>query len=240
MVGLGAGSLFYRDSIKRRWFRIRASGVFNRWLLRGFGVRIRWKGLEKRPPLDTPALYVGNHVSDLDALLINSSIPAIFVTSVEIAQTPVLGMLARLGGGMYVERRQRFTLLRELNEMVDFYHQGFSIALFPEGTSTDGSQLYPFKNALFRAAIAAEVPVVPLCLQYMAVDGQPLSPSNRDSIFYYGKMTFWSHLVRLCRVRTIDVEVSVLDPIPLRDTDSRKSVCHQAREAIARAYRPVM
>jgi 1-acyl-sn-glycerol-3-phosphate acyltransferase len=71
----------------------------------------------------------------------------------------------------------------------------------------------PFKGALFRAAEKANVPILPLCIQYQTINRQPITPSNRDLVYYYGDIEFFPHLIKLFFVKRIDVKVEFLKKI---------------------------
>jgi 1-acyl-sn-glycerol-3-phosphate acyltransferase len=136
-----------------------------------------------------------------------------FITSVEVRDTPVIGMIARTVGAVFVERRSRAHLFQELNTVTQELLNGGSVVLFPEATSTDGSQILPFKRAFFKSAVEARKPVVPICLNYRFIDGKPLSPENRDYLFYYGNLNIVDQLYKVLKLRSVIVEVQVLDPL---------------------------
>jgi len=179
---------------------------------------------------------VANHLSDLDVSILSSIMPLVFVAAVEVRETLFMGTMARLGGGYFVERRNKFQLYKELIMVRQLLDQGFNLALFPEGASSNGEGVQPFKNALFQAAIDAEAIVLPVCLNYRRLNGQPLTAQNRDRVFFYGNMGFTAHLAKLLTTRSIDVECRFLPAIPLVKTDSRQEIAQKAQRAIAEHY----
>lgn len=148
-------------------------------------------------------LIVANHLSYLDVLILSAFYPALFITSVEIKETFLLGKLTELAGCFFVERRKEKRLAstkeEELSDMAGKLQSGHNIFLFPEGTSSDGCQVLPFKATFFQLAVDADLPVLPLTLSY--------SGAGRDAVPWYGKMTFPDHLLKLCMQKEINAHV---------------------------------
>mgnify|MGYP006300931951 CR=1 FL=1 len=140
-------------------------------------------------------LIVSNHLSYLDIFALAAQRPTCFVTSVEIKETPVLGQLCQLGGCLFVERRSREHLSREVREIYEALANGENVCVFPEGTSTNGEKVRRFKRPLFCAALDAGAIIQPVTLNYLSVSGEKLAINNRDHVFWYGDMDFLPHLV---------------------------------------------
>ena len=230
--------------VRNQWARVRWSNRiltqycrFGLWLMR---VRVRAVGLE-RVNLNEGALFVGNHLSYMDVLVIHSVLPACFVTSREVRETPVLGLVCRLAGCLFVERRSRASLLNEVGEIAAGLSEGLRVAIFPESTSTNGEQILPFKRPLFLAAIQSKRPVVPFCLNYVEVGGRPINKKTRDTVFWYGDMGFAGHLWALAGNGGSLAEIIFIDPIAptLYETESASSLALQSRAAIERVFKPV-
>jgi 1-acyl-sn-glycerol-3-phosphate acyltransferase len=220
----------------RRTFLIRNTAFFSRLILMVLNIRIHIKHRDRKQTAQGALLIVANHVSYIDVLIIAALAPSVFVTSVELGSTLFLGMLARLGGSMFVERRRPSGLKKEITTISNVLGEGFSVSLFPEGTTSNGEQVQLFKIPLFDAAIAANADVLPICLRYTRVNKRPLSPRNRDSVFYYGGTKFFEHIPRLLSLASIDVDVELLKLIRTRGDVTRKEVAAQAYAAISSAY----
>lgn len=102
-------------------------------------------------------LIVSNHLSYIDILIFSSLFKSLFVTSVEMKNTPFLGFVTRLGGCLYVERRSRANLKNEILELTNALLQGFNIGIFPEATSTNGEMVLPFKSPLYTRRLTQEL-----------------------------------------------------------------------------------
>ncbi len=221
----------------RRAIRIRITSSFSRIALALLGLRIRVNGNTPLRPDHGGCLIVSNHLSYLDILIISSLVPSVFITSVELKRTPVLGVLARLGGSLFVERRSPSGLKREIEAISLVLAEGFPVVLFPEGTTSNGEDVQQFKNSLFDAAVLSGSDIFPLCLRYTKLNGKPITDANRDAVFYYGEMTFIRHLPRLLSQKSVEVDVTPLVTITAHAAVSRKELAKRAHEAISWAYR---
>jgi lyso-ornithine lipid O-acyltransferase len=220
----------------RRALLIKNTSRGSRLMLRLLGVRVHVKHGERLLESEVARLVVANHLSYIDVLVIASVVPSLFITSVELGSTPVLGMLARLGGSIFVERRKATKLRQEIPIISHALRSGLRVTLFPEGTTSNGRRVQPFKNSLFHAAILAQTDIQPLCLRYIGVNGKPLNEHNCDSVFYYGGATFFRHFPRLLSLTSIDVEIVPLKIILFREKVTRKELAIRTHEVISAAY----
>ena len=211
---------------------------FSRLGLRMLGIRVhtrrmKRKGIRQRR---TNYLIISNHLTYADILVVASLMPSVFITSVELKQTFPLGFFAWLGGCLFVERRSRAGLKREIEEIANVLTQGTSVALFPEGTTSNGDTVQPFKNSLITAAITTGTSLLPVCIRYRAINGRTVDHSNRDSLYYYGGTTFFQHLPRFLALKSIDVECVIMKPIAAHQHLSRKDLATRAHQVISSAY----
>lgn len=177
------------------------------------------------------SLIVANHLSYLDVLVLAPLYPALFVTSVEIRETPVLGLVTKLAGCFFVERRRSRitagTKQRELAQMQLELDRGHSVLLFPEGTSSDGAGVLHFKATFFQLATDLALPVIPVCLKYRG--------ASSSQAPWYGDMTFLPHLFSICRTEEIRLTVEQLPPVSGSDKFELAAECHRRiQEAYAR------
>jgi lyso-ornithine lipid O-acyltransferase len=181
-------------------------------------------------------LIVSNHLSYVDVLVISALVPSVFITSVELKNTALLGTLARLSGSIFVERRKPSGLKHEIEDIVFALGQGLPVVLFPEGTTSNGDRVQPFKNSLFDSAVIAQADIVPVCLRYTRANNKHIAPQNRDKIFYYGGAAFGKHLLRFLSLTSIDVEVVPLARIRIHPGRSRKDLAAETHKVISDAY----
>jgi 1-acyl-sn-glycerol-3-phosphate acyltransferase len=181
-------------------------------------------------------LVVANHLSYVDIIIISALLPSLFVTSVEVKNSPFQGFMSRLGGSLFVERRKRSGLRSEISTIARTVREGVSVVVFPEGTSSNGDNILPFKSSLFSAATEGGTDILPLCIRYTAINGRPITAENRDRIYYYGDLVFVPHLLKLPFTKSIDVTVSFLDPVSPDNYESRKKLAEDIRNRIAAVY----
>jgi 1-acyl-sn-glycerol-3-phosphate acyltransferase len=240
--GLGAflAYCFINDQVERRAFLVRWTHHLSPALLSLLGICYSTEsphdlsGVEGRN-----YLIVSNHLSYIDALILTAAMPTVFVTSVEVKNSPFLGLLARAAGCLFVERRSRASLSNDVDEISEVLQQGFNVVIFPEGTTSPGETVLPFKKSLFESAIRAKASVLPVCLNYRCVDGGPVYATKKDSLFYYGEMEFFPHLWSLLNLDEVWVEVNVLAEIPLTAESTRKELTSVCYSSITEKFLPI-
>lgn len=212
------------------------TSFFSRHALAALGARITVHHRERLPSPGRGCLIVANHLSTLDILMLSALAPSVFVTSVEMKHTFFLGVLARCAGSLFVERRKPSGLKQEISAIADALRKGSSVVLFPEGTTTNGDCVLQFKNALFHAAVRAEADVLPLCIRYRRVNGEPVTRQNRERVFFYGGMPFFTHAFRIIGNRSLEAEIMIQPAVSSRAHPSRKLLAEQAYRAITGIY----
>ena len=120
-----------------------------------------------QPVRQGPALLVANHISWLDIVVIHAARHCRFVSKSDVREWPLVGMLATGAGTLYIERTNRKDALRMVKDMADAMRSGDVVAIFPEGTTSDGLDLLPFHANLIQSAILAQAPVQPMSIQFL-------------------------------------------------------------------------
>jgi 1-acyl-sn-glycerol-3-phosphate acyltransferase len=166
-----------RQSLIQGWSRL---------LLAIFGVKPIING---HSPEKQPLLMICNHVSWLDVFLIQSALPVRFVSKAEVRNWPIFGWLSDQTGTIFLERQSRRQTAVIGAQMAQALKQGHSLCFFPEGTTTAGRQLLPFKSSMFQCALDTQTPVLPLLLDYRLGNGEANS-----AIPFVGEMTFIASL----------------------------------------------
>lgn len=207
--------------------------TFRRWALRLLaiaGVRLSVRG---DPPGIEPrsGVVVANHVSWLDIFVIAAVSPSRFVSKSEVRDWPVAGYLATKAGTVYLERARRRDAARVNREMADLLAAGERLAVFPEGTTTDGSMLKHFHGSLLQPAVESGVPVFPAAIRYLDAEGN-VTPAAA----YVGEDSFMQSLKRILAERGLRVEVTFLPPIAVAGR-TRNEVAREAERVIASALR---
>jgi len=157
--------------------------------------------------------FVINHVSYLDGVVASCLSPLVFIGRSDLKTWPLFGALTSLSDTIFVDRIDYSNIHRELGRIISMLNNKINVILFPEGTSTDGSKLLPFKTSFFDAPLKAGCKVVPLAIKYVRVNSEQVTEGNRDSVYWYGDMYFLPHLLGVMKLKSIEVEVKVFKPL---------------------------
>lgn len=159
---------FPRLSPDQRAMRVQAWSL---QFLALWGIHVKVLG---QPVVAGPALIVANHISWLDISVIHAARHCRFVSKSDIRDWPLVGMLAAGAGTLFIERSSRKDALRMVKDMSEAMKEGDVVAVFPEGTTSDGRDLLPFHANLIQSAIQADAPVQPMSLKFVdAHTGEP-------------------------------------------------------------------
>jgi 1-acyl-sn-glycerol-3-phosphate acyltransferase len=149
-------------------------------------------------------LLVCNHLGYLDVLVIASHGPVVFVAKSDVRKWPVIGILLARAGTILAERGRPLTAQKTSAQIRAALEQGLTVVLFPEGTSSDGTSVLPYKPALLQAALDAGVAVTPAAIAYQADGGDPAC-----DVCYWGDATFLPHLVRLAGLKKVKAALNI-------------------------------
>jgi 1-acyl-sn-glycerol-3-phosphate acyltransferase len=228
--------LWTRDPVRRRRHYTQTVSFFCRLALWFMNFKVR---AINAPPPDSSFLLVGNHLGMLDILVLSSRHPSLFITSVDMRETPGLGFLTEMGGCLYVERRNRQNILNEIGEIREALKQKFSVALYPEGTSTNGEKVLPFKKSLITAAAGTGVSILPVVINYRQVNGETMSHKWRDHVCWYGDQTFVPALLRIFSIQSVNVDLEFCQEIDVHNEDERRHVASHLYQVISSKYTPI-
>lgn len=223
---------------RRRAFHLANLARHSRIMLAILGVEVRLEG-EEHWPKDRTFLVVSNHMGYLDMLAFASVRTVCFVSTMEVLATPLLGKVAEASGSLFVERRSRENIRQEIADISGVLQNGFSMVFFPEGTSTNGEQVLPFKRPLFAPAERTGTAVLPVAVQYTEVDGAPVTRANRDLLCWYGDMDFYPHLLALAGCQGAQITLRALPPIEMDGKISREEIASRAQAAVSGSYKPI-
>lgn len=196
-------------------------------------LRIRLTTLGE-PVRDRPCLIASNHVSWLDIPVLSAAAPVSFVAKREVARWPFFGMLAYLQRSVFVDRERRHATGKSRDEMRERLAERDIIVLFPEGTSSNGLRILPFRSAFFGAAEADGVAVQPVTVAYRAAWGLPMNGRHRPSFAWYGDMDMAPHLWAAMAAGPLDVTVIFHPPLTVAEAGGRKALAVAAERAVKR------
>lgn len=209
------------DRVYRCW------GLGLCWLL---GARLSISGA----PPPSPCLLVSNHLSYIDILILSGLTGCVFVAKAEIDRWPVMGLLSRSVGTLFIDRTNRRDTLRVGELIKSRLAEGRSVAVFAEGTTTCGETVIPFKASLLAPATQLSMPVHCATLTYRTPPG---AEPARDSICWWGNATLAGHMPKLFRLPGFCATVTFAEE-PIQDSN-RKLLAQRLREAILKRFTPV-
>ncbi|MDF1748030.1 MAG: lysophospholipid acyltransferase family protein [Alphaproteobacteria bacterium] len=189
------------------------------------------------PIRDRPVLFVANHASYLDIVVLGALLPCSFVSKSEVRDWPIFGWLAVQQRTVFIERDPR-KADRHLSEMKQRIEDGGCLVLFPEGTSSDGSRVLPFKSALFQSASiefpeTGQIEVQTVSIAYNRLDGMPMGRALRPLYTWFGDMELVPHLLGWLGLGTVGVDVVFHEPLRMNDVGGRKELAMVTQRACA-------
>jgi len=198
------------------------------WLHRwcSFACRVLGIRLTVRGSIPQSGLLVCNHLSYLDIISLSSIRPCVFVAKRDVATWPLFGWLARSAGTIFVDRNRRFAAGAVVDLMRDAIAAGSLVVLFPEGTSSDGLSVLPFKPALFESAAQLNCAITAGAIDYSLPQG-----SVADEVCYWRDMTLVPHLLNLFTKPKIESTLT-LARFESREADRKQLACELRREII--------
>lgn len=184
------------------------------------------------------ALYISNHLSYIDGIIVTALLAVLFIAKTEIKKWPLFGLFTILSNTIFIKRSETANIQEELKKVTASLRAGVNVIMFPEGTSSDGSGLLPFKSSFFATAVEAGTPVIPMVIKYKQINSLPLDESNKNLVYWYGNMYFFPHLLKVCALDKVNVQVHICEPITIvadpsqNAAQQRKALCDAAREVI--------
>jgi len=216
-----AGHARREDRLVRLWARTMAA-------ILGMGVRTRGT-----PPRGA-FLLVSNHLSYIDVLAFMSQVDARLLAKSDVKNWPLLGPLASFAGTLFVDRKRRRDLQRVIGEIAATLEGGRGVVFFPEGTSSPGLEVKPFKPSLFEVAAGGGFEVSTAAVRYTCPPGE--RPAQW-SISWWGEMTFLPHFLGVLRLPGVEAELRFNEQ-KLAGSD-RKQLAAKAQAAVEGIFEPV-
>jgi 1-acyl-sn-glycerol-3-phosphate acyltransferase len=200
--------------------------AWSQQLLALWGIHLKVLG---QPAVSGPMLLVANHISWLDIVVMHAARHCRFVSKSDIQRWPLIGTLAGGCDTLFIERTNRRDAMRVVRDMTQALQNGDVVAIFPEGTTSDGLSLLPFHANLIQAAIAADAPVQPMAMKF--IDRQ----SGQISLApcYIGDDTLLGSVWRTLTSEGIEAVVHFGEPQTAQGRD-RRAWAHALREEVMR------
>jgi 1-acyl-sn-glycerol-3-phosphate acyltransferase len=211
--------------------------AYHRWCCRIFGIRLTIEGRVH----DGVTLFAANHLSYLDITVLGAVLPASFISKAEVMGWPLFGTLAKLQRTVFIERK-RSRAHEHRDALVERLHAGDSLILFPEGTSSDGNRVLPFKSSLFAAVWADAheaghpLAVQPVTLAVTHLDRLPLGRDWRGLYAWVGDVPLGRHLWDFASLGRIDITVTLHPPVQAESFASRKELAQHCQDRVVAGF----
>ncbi|HEX5508031.1 MAG TPA: lysophospholipid acyltransferase family protein [Pseudolabrys sp.] len=201
-------------------------------------IRVHVTGTQVR---DRPVLFVSNHVSWTDILVIGSLCPVAFVAKSEVRKWPLVGITAQIQRTVFVDRARRHQTAGAVAEIAKRLKGGTPVVLFAEGTSSDGNRVLPFRSALIGALrdganYETEKPflIQPMAICYTGAQGLPMGRQHMPLVAWYGDLDFMPHIKNLIKRGAVDAVVSFGEPIAASGDEDRKEMAKTLENTVRR------
>ena len=205
--------------------------LWHKVVCRIFGIRISVRGRAVR---NQHVLYVSNHVSYLDIPVLASQVFGQFIAKKEVESWPLFGYLAKLQNTVFIDRSGA-QVDQDYQNVGDQLNSNKNLILFPEGTSSDGSEIMPFRSRFFGLMLERQDNVLLQPITIALPDAQ--TQEERDLYAWYGEMELVPHLWVLAQNKGVDVRVTFHEPVHIGQEITRKELTNLCYEVIARGLK---
>lgn len=207
-------------------------------LARIFHLKIRVTGhAEKKGPV----LFVSNHISYADIMVLGASLPGKFVSKAEISRWPIMGQIASVTGTVFIDRKKSAAgkHLEQIEEAL--FRDKKNLIIFPEGTTNDGRHVLPFKSSLFK--IAEQLPegekltIQPVTINYTHINGLPVQNNERKKVAWVGDASFFPHFREFVNLGMVRILVTIHAPIHVAASQKidRKELAQRTQKIVESA-----
>ncbi len=222
---------FFNAFIFKRDFFI-FYNLFFKGLVSIFGIKVKISGKIDNKNI----LYVANHISYLDVFILGAFVKGIFVAKLEIKNWPLINKISALGRTIYVNRSKILSIKEQINILENYLKKKENLILFPEGTSSDGSKVLPFKSSLFSLTEIEklrEYKVQPVSISYSKIDGMPVEKKFRPFFAWFGNMDLISHAWKFLGLGLSEVDIKFHKPIKFNKFKDRKEASKVCQNIIS-------
>lgn len=239
-LATGIGVLVFLIAGKSALTKVRACCTM--WWARSMccilGIRIEKSGeTEER----RGSFTVCNHISYLDIFVVGSVRPSGFVAKQDVRSWPLAGWLASLADTVFINRESTRAAIEAMRMMEQKIDSGVNVVIFPEGTTSDGLVIKPFKSTLFNLPACRNITVIPVSIRYTGIDGKVMPQDRLGEIAWYGDMQLVPHLWHVLGLKSIEATLHfnpsispVSESLPL--PAARKRLCSLSHESIESGF----
>ena len=211
--------------------------IFHKSAMRLLNIRLT---LEGEFVANRPLLLASNHCSWLDIVIVASVIPTSFIAKSNLRKWPIMGQLAWLQRTIFVDRHSRMKAATQRDKIAKRLSRDEEVlVIFPEGTTSDGVSIFPFKSSLFQSipmilsrGELSNMVVQPMAILYTRIHGLPIGHQWRYKVVWAGDRTLWEGMLTLFRSGALDVTLRLGDPIVCDSSMDRKEIAQKSYDAV--------
>lgn len=181
----------------------------------------------------TEGLMVCNHLGYLDTIIIAAQTPLVFVSKSDVRNWPVIGLLLKSAGTILADRSRRSSAAETSSEILRTMENRVPVVFFPEGTSSDGSSVLPFKPALLQIALDTRQSITPAAISYHSLTGD-----LKNDVCYWGDHTFVTHIIRLVKIRKLTAHLTIGEAPQL--PNDRKAAARLLHDEVSKLHTELM
>lgn len=219
---LGVDKIGWSAEFRKRW------GIAVSKIL---GINIKVAGIPPKPPF----FLVSNHLSYADVWVLFSQLNCTFIAKSEVRNWPIIGFILETSGIMFVDRERRSDVARVNNEISKHLTDTQGIVLFPEGTTSAGADVLPFKSSLFQFPATEELPVTCVSISYSTPEGE--RPAYK-SVCWWDDTPFFEHLFYLFVMKEFSATIT-FDSETIVNSN-RKILARSAQQIVKQSFNPVI
>lgn len=213
--------------------RLRTTRWWCKSLLNCFNIEVVTYG--NLPDANTyKTMFIANHISWTDIHAINSIIPVRFIAKIEIKSWPIFGYLVSKSGTLFINRSIRRDAARIVDITAESLKANDNVCFFPEGTTTEGTHMLPFKSSITQAAVDAEAYIWPVAIYYPTPNRKP-----NINMAFAGETTMLESMIAMFKIKKPIVELHFLAPIS-GSNETRHGVTEYANKAISEKFNSLL
>lgn len=177
------------------------------------------------------AMLIANHISWTDIVVLYTIYSVGFIGRAEMQNWPILKSLIKAGGTIFIDRSKKRELFKINHHVSSKLTNGATVGLFPEGKTSDGNIVLPFKAPILESAILANSTIIPLVINYYRKDN-----TRAIEVSYWGETTLWQTLTRILLLNGIKAKVTLLPEFPAQNFTLREDLAAYLHNQISQSY----
>ena len=223
-------AVFILYNISLHLIRYPIRKIWTRCLLFSTGAKIQLYGIDLSSIDLRNAMIVSNHISWLDTVVMLRLFYLRYIGKIEMLNWPFLKMIIKAGGTIFINRCNKRELLTINQQVANILADGASVGLYPEGTTSDGTEILPFKASILEAALMAKSTIIPVVLNYRKEDDKLATEVT------FSKVNWLTTVINTLKLRNLVINVTILPTVSSEDFNSRDELAGYLYNEINKSY----